>query len=206
MIFMDVLSLKSFLILIAYLCGSIPTGLILSRIIAGIDVRKYGSHNIGATNVYRILGKKLGGLTLLGDVLKGFLPVYLVYKITGSETWTSIAALATFLGHLYPLYLKFSGGKGVATALGAFLFLSPQIIVINILIFVLVVGIFRYVSLGSVLAALAMPLLMCLFPSYQYPTSYIITATIIAILISYRHKENFKRIIKGTESKIGSKN
>ena len=129
---MDVLSLKSFLILIAYLCGSIPTGLILSRIIAGVDVRKYGSHNIGATNVYRILGKKLGGLTLLGDVLKGFLPVYLVYKITGSETWTSIAALATFLGHLYPVYLKFSGGKGVATALGAFLFLSPQIIVINL--------------------------------------------------------------------------
>jgi len=202
---MDVLSLKSFLILIAYLCGSIPTGLILSRIIAGIDVRKYGSHNIGATNVYRILGKKLGGLTLLGDVLKGFLPVYLVYKITGSETWTSIAALATFLGHLYPVYLKFSGGKGVATALGAFLFLSPQIIVINILIFILVVGIFRYVSLGSVFAALAMPLLMCLFQSYQYPTSYIITAAIIAILISYRHKENFKRIIKGTESKIGSK-
>ena len=154
---MDVLSLKSFLILIAYLCGSIPTGLILSRIIAGIDVRKYGSHNIGATNVYRILGKKLGGLTLLGDVLKGFLPVYLVSKITGSDTWTSMAALAAFLGHLYPVYLKFSGGKGVATALGVFLVLSPQIVVINFLIFVLIVGIFRYVSLGSVFAALVMP-------------------------------------------------
>jgi glycerol-3-phosphate acyltransferase PlsY len=203
---MDVLILRSLLILTAYLCGSIPTGLILSRIIAGIDVREYGSHNIGATNVYRILGKKLGGLTLLGDVLKGFLPVYFVYKITGSETWTSIAALATFLGHLYPVYLKFSGGKGVATALGVFLVLSPQIIVINILIFILVVGIFRYVSLGSVFAASAMPLLMCLFHPHQYPTSYIVTATIIAIMIGYRHKENFKRIIKGTESKIGSKN
>ena len=201
--FMEDFILPSGLILGAYLFGAIPTGVILSRITAGIDIRKYGSHNIGATNVYRALGKKLGALTLLGDVLKGFLPVYLVYKVTGAETWTSAAALATFLGHLYPIYLKFSGGKGVATALGAFLVLSPEILIINTLIFILVVYLSRYVSLASILAASALPLLMYLVP-HLYPDSYIVTALIIAILITYRHKENIKGIINRTESKLGS--
>ncbi|MBW1678932.1 MAG: glycerol-3-phosphate 1-O-acyltransferase PlsY [Deltaproteobacteria bacterium] len=177
---MEALVIKSGLILGAYLGGAIPTGLILGRIFASIDVRKYGSRNIGATNVYRNLGKKLGTLTLLGDILKGFLPVYLVYRITGAETWILLAALATFFGHLYPIFLKFSGGKGVATALGAFLFLSPKILIINVMIFILILFLFRYVSLSSISAASSMPLLMGLSP-HPYPNSYILTATIIAI-------------------------
>jgi len=118
-----------------------------------------------------------------------------------------LAALATFFGHLYPIFLKFSGGKGVATALGAFLFLSPKILIINVMIFILILFLFRYVSLSSISAAFSMPLLMGLSP-HPYPNSYnsyILTATIIAIMITYRHRENIKRIIKGTESKIGSK-
>jgi len=195
---------RSALIFGAYLCGAIPTGVILSKVVAGVDIRNYGSHNIGATNVYRALGRSLGVLTLLGDVLKGFLPVYLVYRLTGAETWTSAAALATFTGHLYPVYLRFSGGKGVATALGVFLVLSPGILLILLLIFVVIVAAFRYVSVGSIIAASAAPILMCLVP-YPYPTVYIVTATAMAIMIVYRHKENIKEIIKKTASKLGDK-
>lgn len=196
---------RSALILGAYLCGAIPTGVILSKLAAGVDIRKYGSHNIGATNVYRTLGVRLGVLTLLGDVLKGFLPVYLVYRLTGAETWTSAAALATFAGHLYPVYLRFSGGKGVATALGVLLVLSPGILALLILIFVVILSVFRYVSLGSIIAAFAAPILMYVVP-YSYPGVYIVTALIMAIMVAYRHKENIKGIIKKTESKLGDKN
>jgi len=188
------------LILGAYLCGAIPTGVLLSKIVAGVDIRNYGSHNIGATNVYRTLGRRLGVLTLLGDVLKGFLPVYLIYRITGAETWTAAAALATFTGHLYPVYLRFSGGKGVATALGVFLVLSPGILIFLLLIFVVIVFVFRYVSVGSIIAASAAPIIMYLVP-YSYPTVYIVTATVMALMIVCRHKENIKGIIKKTESK-----
>jgi len=199
---METIVLKSGLILLAYLCGSIPTGLILGRIFASVDIRKHGSHNIGATNVYRNLGKKLGALTLLGDIMKGFLPVYLVSRVTGAESWTCLAALATFSGHLFPVYLKFLGGKGVATALGAFLVLSPHVLIIAFMIFVVVLLIFRFVSLSSISAALSMPLLMSFAP-HPYPDSYLVTATIIAIMIAYRHKDNLKRILEGKESKIG---
>jgi len=201
---MDEFVVRSGLILGAYLCGAIPTGVILSKIVAGVDIRKYGSHNIGATNVYRMLGMRLGVLTLLGDVLKGFLPVYLVSMLTGAETWTAVAALATFTGHLYPVYLRFSGGKGVATALGVFLLLSPGIVAVLILIFVVIVSVFRYVSLGSITAASAAPILMCVVP-YSYPTPYILAATVMALMIIYRHKENIKGIIKKTEPKLGDK-
>lgn len=192
------------LIIISYLCGSLPTGFILGHIFGNIDIRKYGSHNIGATNVYRNLGKKIGALTLLGDILKGFLPVYLVYFLTGGETLTSLAAVAAFLGHLYPVYLKFSGGKGVATALGIFLALSPQIIVISAIIFFLTLFLFQYVSLSSIVAATSLPFLMYFTP-FSYPHSYIITSIIIALMIVYRHKDNITRIVKGTEPKIGGR-
>ena len=192
------------LVLVSYLIGSIPTGLLLGRAFAKIDIREHGSHNIGATNVYRSAGKMLGVLTLLGDTLKGFLPVYLVYTITGSDTWASLSALATFLGHLYPVYLKFSGGKGVATGLGVFLFLAPKMLLVCLGVFVVVLILSRYVSLSSMSAALALPLLM-IFSSHPYPRPYLATAALVAIMIIFRHKENIKRIIKGEEHKIGEK-
>ena len=196
--------LKIGFILVSYLIGSIPTGLILSRAFAQIDIREYGSHNIGATNVYRSAGKTLGALTLLGDTVKGFLPVYLVYTITGSETWASLSALVTFFGHLYPVYLKFSGGKGVATGLGVFLFLAPKMLVFCLGIFCIVLALSRYVSLSSMSAALALPLLM-IFSPHPYPRIYCATAAFLTIMIIFRHKENIKRIIKGEEHKIGKK-
>jgi len=192
------------LVLVSYLIGSIPTGLLLGRAFAKIDIREYGSHNIGATNVYRGAGKTLGILTLLGDTLKGFLPVYLVCTITGSETWASFSALATFFGHLYPVYLKFSGGKGVATGLGVFLFLAPKALIFCLGIFCIVLVLCRYVSLSSISAALALPLLM-IFSPHPYPRLYSATAALLAIMIIFRHQENIKRIIKGEEHKIGGK-
>jgi glycerol-3-phosphate acyltransferase PlsY len=195
---------RSGLILGAYLCGAIPTGVILSKVVADVDIRNYGSHNIGATNVYRTLGRRLGVLTLLGDVLKGFLPVYFVYRLTGAETWTAAAALATFTGHLYPVYLRFSGGKGVATALGVLLVLSPRILIFLLLIFVVSGFVFRYISVASIAAASAAPVLMHLLP-YSYPTVYILAAMGMALMIVYRHKDNIKGIIRKTEPKIGEK-
>jgi glycerol-3-phosphate acyltransferase PlsY len=192
------------LILVSYLIGSIPTGLLLGRAFAKIDIREFGSHNIGATNVYRSAGKTLGVLTLLGDTVKGFLPIYLVYTISGSETWASLSALATFFGHIYPVYLKFSGGKGVATGLGVFLFLAPKTLIFCLGIFCIVLALCRYVSLSSMSAALALPLFM-FFSSHPYPRLYTATAALLAIMIIFRHKENIKRIIKGEEHKIGDK-
>ena len=136
--------------------------------------------------------------------MKGFLPVYLVYAVTGSETWASLSALATFLGHLYPVYLKFSGGKGVATGLGVFLFLAPKALVFCLGFFCIVLALCRYVSLSSMSAALALPLLM-IFSPHPYPRLYSATAALLAIMIIFRHKENIKRIIKGEEHKIGKK-
>jgi glycerol-3-phosphate acyltransferase PlsY len=192
------------LVIISYLIGSIPTGLLLGRAFAKIDVREHGSHNIGATNVFRSAGKGLGALTLVGDALKGFLPVYLVYAITGSDTWACFAALATCFGHLYPVYLKFSGGKGVATGLGVFLFLAPILLIFCIGIFCVVLALCRYVSLSSMIAALALPVLM-VFSSHPYPPYYLPTAAILAVMIVVRHHENIKRLIKGQENKIGRK-
>ena len=156
-------------------------------------------------NFFRSTGKTLGVLTLLGDTLKGFFPVYLVWTITGSETWAFLSALATFLGHLYSVYLKFSGGKGVATGLGIFLFLAPKALIFCLGIFCIVLALCRYVSLSSMSAALALPLLI-IFSPHPYPRLYSATAVLLAIMIIFRHKENIKRIIKGEEHKIGGKN
>lgn len=199
---MENVVLKAAMVFLCYLLGAIPTGLVLGRAFAKIDIREHGSHNIGATNVYRNLGKKLGVLTLLGDILKGLIPVYLVCRLTGAETLVAIAALAAFLGHVYSVYLKFSGGKGVATALGVLLVLAPAVVAVSVGIFIITVLWSRYVSLGSILASLAAPVLMAV--SHAYPSSYVLSATAIALLITYRHRENIQRIIAKQESKVGS--
>jgi glycerol-3-phosphate acyltransferase PlsY len=140
------------IVALAYLVGSIPFGLILSKLFAKRDIRSAGSGNIGATNVMRVLGKKLGVLTLMFDILKGAIFVILAEVVTHSEIWASLAGLAAFLGHLYPIYLNFRGGKGVATSVGIFLFLAPYALLVDIVIFLLVVYQTRYVSLGSIIA------------------------------------------------------
>jgi glycerol-3-phosphate acyltransferase PlsY len=191
-----------FLILFAYLLGSIPTGVVLTKAFSNVDIRTQGSRNIGATNVYRTAGKKLGALALLGDVLKGAIPVVLARGTLESHFWIGAVALVAFLGHLYPVFLKFKGGKGVATGLGIFLALSPLPTGLAAIVFVLVVFKWRYISLGSLTAAAAFVVFLALLDPHKI---YILFAFIVAALIFYRHRENLERLMAGRENKFGAK-
>jgi glycerol-3-phosphate acyltransferase PlsY len=192
-------TLNILLIIFAYLVGSIPTGVVLSRIFAGKDPRDEGSRNIGATNVMRTAGKTLGALTLIGDALKGLIPVCLALWLDMEEGWIAAVGLVAFLGHCFPLYLKFKGGKGVATALGIYLPITPLALLVNILFFASAVAVSRMVSIGSLITALAMPLLLLLG---RYPLPYVLMSICVGIIVFYRHKENIQRILAGKENKF----
>ncbi len=196
-----------FFCIIAYLLGSVPFGLVLTRLFSNADIRREGSGNIGATNVRRTAGPLLGLLTLLGDVAKGALPVYLSQHIPAwppgwLETAGTFTALSAFLGHLFPLYLKFkTGGKGVATAGGGFGVLSPPAILVAVVLFIGCVFISRKVSLGSLTAALSLPI-----TTYCFSESKTIAAgaALAAIFIVLRHRDNIRRLVAGTEPSIGT--
>jgi glycerol-3-phosphate acyltransferase PlsY len=185
----------------AYLVGSISTGVVLSKSFGQGNLQAEGSKNIGATNVSRLMGMKWGILTLLGDTLKGMFVVWIgqwVYTGQGDRGFLLIAlmSLAVFLGHIFPVFLGFKGGKGVATALGIFILLGPKAILVVLPIFILVVLLGKYVSLGSIIAAASFPVLMILFHYHVYT---IMLAIIIAVAIILKHKENIYRLIKGEE-------
>ena len=182
-----------------YLSGSIPTGVILAKLFGTKDIRQEGSGNIGATNVYRVLGKGLGALTLVGDVLKGVIPVILACTLAGDEIWIAVVAFVTFLGHLFPVFLRFRGGKGVATALGIFLVIAPLMVPLAIISFVLVAMKWRYVSLGSLTASALMPIFLCVA---GYPIVYVNLSLAMGCLIFYRHRGNIKRLREGSEKEI----
>jgi len=188
--------------IVAYLIGAIPTGVVLTRLTGAADIRSAGSGNIGATNVYRVAGKKLGILTLVGDTLKGALPVLAACLWLQFET-TAIAlvAVAAFLGHCYPVYLGFKGGKGVATALGVFLVLSPLSVLIAFAIFALMLWKWRYVSLGSITAAAVVPFLVLLF---ERDASLFGGSLVIGGMVVFRHRANIDRLIRGNENKFGA--
>lgn len=190
-----------FLIVIAYLIGSISTGVLLSKIFGQGNLQTQGSKNIGATNVSRLMGRKWGIITLIGDMVKGIIPLGLALGLLSEQGKTdplflSLIALAAFLGHLFPIYLRFKGGKGVATALGIFLFLAPKAVLVVVPIFIVVVYLGKYVSLGSIVAAGTFPVLLILF---KYPTSMILLSLIIASAVILKHRQNIIRLIKGEE-------
>ncbi len=187
------------LVILGYLAGSIPTGLLLTKAFSDVDPRKEGSRNIGATNILRTAGKKLGALTLVGDCLKGLIPVLLALWLMRSDTWVGLVALSTFAGHLFPVFLKFKGGKGVATALGVYLGISPLAVLINAGIFFGVVLKWRFISLGSLTTAALMPVLIAILTESK---PYVIVSLIIAGLIYYRHKENIQRLSAGSENRL----
>jgi glycerol-3-phosphate acyltransferase PlsY len=187
------------LVILGYLAGSIPTGLLLTKAFSDVDPRKEGSRNIGATNIVRTAGKKLGALTLIGDCLKGLIPVLFALWLMRSEAWVGLIALSAFAGHLFPVFLKFKGGKGVATALGVYLGISPLAVLINLGIFFGVVLKWRLVSLGSLTTAAAMPVLIAILTGSK---PYVITSLIIAGLIYYRHQENIQRLFAGSENRL----
>jgi acyl phosphate:glycerol-3-phosphate acyltransferase len=191
--------------LAAYLLGSIPFGLLLTKLFGGGDVRKAGSGNIGATNVARVVGPLAGILTLVFDTAKGAAAVWLAGRFTSeSAAWMMIAGFVVLLGHCFPVWLKFKGGKGVATALGVFLALCPLAAVSALLLFVICVAYWRYVSLGSVAAAAAMPLLIYfLWAPHHAPPIIVDMGTLaIALLVIYKHDGNLQRLVEGTEPRF----
>ena len=183
----------------SYLVGAIPFGLLIGRL-AGIDVRASGSRNIGATNVNRLLGKKFGVITLILDCLKGFVPIFLASRLLpegpNREVILLLCGILAVVGHMFPVYLGFKGGKGVATGLGVFLFLSPAAIGISLIVFVATVALSGFVSAGSLLASALFPLWLWFLG--EAPSS-IITGAIIALLIWIKHHENIARLIRGQE-------
>lgn len=187
------------LIPFSYLLGSIPTGLLLTKAFSKQDPRQVGSQNIGATNIYRAAGKTIALMTLVGDSLKGLIPVSLAISWHFSESWVGLAALTAFLGHLYPVFLRFKGGKGVATALGIFLALSPLAVLVDFFLFAGVLGTWKIVSLSSMSAACFMPVLLWIFTGSQ---TYVVMSICVGILIVYRHKANIQRFIAGQEHRI----
>jgi glycerol-3-phosphate acyltransferase PlsY len=188
------------LILACYLVGAIPFGLLIGRIV-GADVRKEGSGNIGATNVSRVLGKKLGVVPLICDVAKGFLPLWaaaslLPDTVMGREWMVMVCGMATVVGHMFPLYLGFKGGKGVATALGVFLFISPGSILISLFVFVAAVAASGYVSVGSLVATALIPLWLWILG--ETPATLAVTLVIV-VLIWFQHRSNIGRLLRGEE-------
>ncbi len=198
-------------IFISFFIGAIPTGFIIGKI-KKIDIRKEGSKNIGATNVTRTLGPIYGSITLLLDCLKAFLPL-LLFKpfidyfniktlFLSFDFWHSLVAIFIIFGNIFNPFLGFKGGKGVATGLGVMLFLNPYGVLISLLIFIIIVTIFKYISLGSLVAVFSIIIFSLIFVK-----SYFIICAIILIglLVIFRHKENIKRLLNGTENKFSLK-
>ncbi len=181
-----------------YLLGSIPFGYLLTKMTNRTDIRRSGSGNIGATNVYR-KNRWAGVLTLFLDAAKGYLAVVAAGWMGGSKEWQAIAALAAIAGHMFTIWLGFKGGKGVATGCGAYLAISPAAVGTTLVLFVLVVALTRYISLGSILATGAFPLWAYL---YREPTPVLVWAAIGAALIITRHHQNIRRLLTGSEHKF----
>ncbi len=195
------------LVLGAYLLGSIPFSYLVVRLVAGKDVRREGSGNVGATNALRTAGKLAGVLALLFDIAKGVAAVFLARLLGADEPLFAAAAVAVVLGHLYPVFLKFHGGKGVATAAGAIGSLKILPFALTLIVFILVVKLGRYVSLGSIVAVCSFPMLMVLCGlvgwTAQPSRTLVLASSAIALLVVLKHAGNIRRLVDGTERRLG---
>ena len=185
-------------IIAAYLFGSIPTGVLLTRR-SGVDIRSEGSGNIGATNVARTAGRLLGVLTLVGDLLKGLAPVLAARALGESNTTVGLVAVAAIVGHVFSVFLRFQGGKGVATGFGVLVGLAPAASLVPLGVFVVVIAASGIVSLASLSAAAAAPLTLWLF---GHPSAVVVSALTISVVITWRHQENIRRLLAGTEARF----
>lgn len=195
----------AWIFLVAYLLGSVPFGFLIVKLREGRDIRGVGSGNIGAANVTRAVGLGAGILTLLLDAGKGYLAVWMASRSTDENiTWMVTAGLAAMIGHLFPVWLRFRGGRGVATAVGVFLPICWTAVLGALGIWIVVVAFWRYVSLGSIAAAAALPLLVYLLyaPRHAPPLAVSISTTLAAALIIVRHRPNIERLIVGTEQRF----
>lgn len=187
------------IVILSYLLGSITFGQLIAHI-KGVNLREVGSGNVGATNVSRALGKKYGILVFFLDMLKGFIPTYLAVKLFGlNSVWVTLTGLGAVLGHMFPLYFGFRGGKGVATAFGVLLAVSPKAALFSLAVWALVVFFTRYVSLGSITASVSAVFFLTVGNA---PNNVCIMALLITFLIIYKHKDNISRLLSGTEHRI----
>jgi glycerol-3-phosphate acyltransferase PlsY len=200
---------------LSYLIGSIPTSIIFSELYKEIDIREYGSKNAGATNVFRVLGPIPGMAVLLIDAAKGLVSVVIISQIaTGTPLNLDpvylklLAAAAATVGHVYTVFAGMKGGKGIGTGAGALLGLIPREVGLALVVFLIVLAIFRYVSLGSLTAAVFIGMAVTVekfVMRFQIPTVLLVTCWVLTVLVFYTHRENIKRLISGTERKIGEK-
>lgn len=184
---------------VAYLIGSIPNGLIIGKLFWQIDLRKHGSKNIGATNAYRTLGAKPAALIFIMDLLKGIIGVWLGSYMIGTPLAMILGGIAAIIGHNWSIFLKFTGGKGVATSLGVIAMLMPQVTIVVFVTWVVIVYLTKYVSLASIVAAMMVPICSYFF---NEPLEYLCFSILAAVFVIYRHKTNVQRLINGNESKI----
>ena len=194
------------ILFLGYLFGSFPSGYLAGRITKGVDIRSLGSGSTGATNVLRHIGKRAAIAVFLIDVFKGVLSILLAKYFLLNDSWQVAIGLSTLIGHIWPVWLNWRGGKAVATGLGIFLGLSWQVGLATLGIFILMIALFRIVSLASISAALSLPLIMFLsFQESSISIPYLIVSLLAMTLVVWRHRENIARLIKGKEPKIGQR-
>lgn len=200
-----------FMIMIAYLVGSIPSAIIYGKILRGIDIREHGSGNAGATNVFRVMGWKSGLIVLLIDITKGLIATLLIYKIAINSVpfepvlTQIIAGLSAVFGHIWTIFAGFKGGKGVGTGAGMIIGIIPEAVLVGLAIFIITVGLTRFVSLGSLLASITIPFYLFfkkIFFQGSVSKTIMLFALFIPILIIYTHRSNIVRLLNGTENKI----
>ena len=199
--------------IIAYLIGSVNFSIILSKKMAGFDVREKGSGNAGTTNMLRSVGKKAAAITLVCDILKGVIAILIALLIgkivdgSNGALLVQIAGIFVILGHTFPIFFKFKGGKGVATSLGVLIMSNWQIGLICLVFALILIALTQMVSVGSIAAAILYPVLTLFIPqNYIVPGSYLIYSIILAVIIVFNHRENVKRLLSGTENRISFKN
>lgn len=189
-------------LVVVYLIGSIPVGFLVARAAGGFDIRGKGSGTIGATNVLRTLGAVPAVLTLLGDVAKGFVAVRAAEVIGPEPMWGAAGAVLAVVGNCWPVFLRFRGGKGVATAVGAFLSLTPRAVLLAMVVWIVLTAAFRYVSLASILGCVGLAIGAWLF---GYTPMHAAAAACVTVLIVWRHHDNVKRLLSGTERRLGER-
>ena len=192
------------ILVLGYLFGSFPSGYVAGKIVKGVDIRTLGSGSTGATNVLRHIGKRAAITVFLIDVFKGVLSILLAKYFLLNDTWQVATGLSTLIGHIWPVWLNWRGGKAVATGLGVFIGLSWQVGLATLGVFILMITLFRIVSLSSISAASALPIIMFLsFGNTSISLPFLIVSLLAMILVIWRHRENISRLIKGKEPKIG---
>lgn len=194
--------MKILFVLLAYLIGSFPTGFVFFRLSEKKDIRQFGSQSMGATNVLRLKGWKYALSVMIVDIFKGFLPVFLAMRLFSDQTFALVCGFMAVLGHCFPVYIKFRGGKGVATTVGMFAAVALKPLLFMLVIFVAVAALTRYVSLGSLLASMSFPAFAFLFKEEK---EILWLGLAIFLLIAFKHRSNIRRLLAGNEKKLGEK-